>query len=207
MIACCVTGVHGACNKVCSGYRRSSQYYSPLHLICFVRRRGANFSQELNKMNITMSSFIDSRHRRPDAQPGVKSVTISPVSFLRTFQVHEESGPAKLYYSSDEYEAMQAALASALQDIREWQNSGATNDLPDVTGLEGLLTPNLVRSVVVRRRDLLRSVLHEQARQRLSGDYNAEMVSLASRHYSNRSVQQARNIAALTAKKVNSEKE
>lgn len=142
----------------------------------------------------------------------MKSVGFAPFSRLAVFSGPEESLTSKLHYSRHEVEAMRVSQARAILDAREWYTSVVSSNspivpdnAPDLTGLERFLTQASIRNTAARKERRLRAVLLEQARQHATGEHNLKRLSLASQRYSERSVQQAKEIAALTEAEVSSE--
>lgn len=147
-----------------------------------------------------------------NAQMDDKAVRFSSMSRLAVFLGPPKSEHPKLYYSKDEFDAMQAAQVRALQDVHRSDFQGMLSrsfvcgvesvEVPVITGLENLLTQALARKVVTRRALRLRAVLLEQARQGESGPRDPDKISLASQRYSKWSVERAEKIGAFTAELV-----
>lgn len=134
-----------------------------------------------------------------------KGVTFSSTNLIqaRHYRCPDETDTSKLFYRDEEYEAMRAERVQAVRDAHEAFHSNSSQDL-DFTGLENLLTPELVRKLLRRRNRVRRAVLAAQARQGERGEEDVNIIAWASYHHSKTSARQAAKIASFTAEEVRS---
>lgn len=136
-----------------------------------------------------------------------KTVRFNPVIAIQYYHGPSASDARKLFYSNDEYTEMRDARARDVRDVNRQYRAIASGGLPpsaelEFTGLEGVLTSELVTKRLVRVNRVCRAVLMEQHMQDKSGECDPDMIAAASRHYSKNSTLRAARIAFCTAQDV-----
>ena len=140
-----------------------------------------------------------------------KTVRFSPTSQLVCYEAHHnKSDDSKLFYNKKDYQAMMIENCQVVIDVQKMflplfsksrpKNQADHFNPDDVFGNEKLLTPKLVKKVVVAKKKHLYAVLQEQARQDESGEKYPGAIARVSHQYSKEGVRWARAIGLLQSK-------
>ena len=114
-----------------------------------------------------------------------------------------------VWYTSKDYKGMRLATKLAVLRAQKKLLSISTSDLesmedPDemgdaiVTGIENLLTPNIIRRTKARRNQCIQTVLQEQESQYRRRKFDPESLAHASYHHSRTAERNAWTIGLLT---------
>ena len=141
-----------------------------------------------------------------------KRVQFSKTSSLKLVtRIDEMSDTSKIWYSSNDYKAMRAETKRAVQDANDALSalSSSDQDLADkvgnmndivLAGIEGIITPRIVKRSRICRAKYMNAVLNEQDEQYSAGFYDADRLARAARGCSKSSVKRAQSIALLQSK-------
>lgn len=143
---------------------------------------------------------------RVKGQSKRERVRFSLESEVQFYQRPDERDKFMLYFSKNEYRAMKAErardvlvlyrryLLASIAGSDPPSSEEALGD-PDLTGLENILTLELMQKLADQHRQVTHAVLYEQARQAAAGQRDPEKIANAAYHYSKWSRERAENIA------------
>ena len=124
-------------------------------------------------------------------RPMVKFATMSEIRF---YERPDEARAKELHYSKEDIRQLKIANRQAVQDVHIRQlslvNDGTEDDARvvfqghNLTGIENLLTPSLVRKSMACKAGYRDAILDEQDRQDASGCYDPIKLACAAEDYS-----------------------
>lgn len=142
------------------------------------------------------------RHSSVDVETEkAKEVRFHPKREVQLYHLHPEFDPNEMFWTRDDYREMKATRARDVRDLYlRYLSPGENGDreeFPDAefTGLENVLSQDLVARLENRRKRLFRAVLTEQAKQDETGECNPYKIADASKQFSEQSLQRAAIIA------------
>ncbi len=116
---------------------------------------------------------------------------------LYTVGRHEDKDKTDLWYSKTEYNSMKRNIIRDVLQARRASDSASEGDGGSWIGISHLLAPACTLEVQACRRQCLRAVLAEQARQGSYGSLRWEDIALASLAETGKAVLRARKLAKL----------
>lgn len=140
------------------------------------------------------------------------AVRFSTTSKLTFVERHSESDSTNMWYTGDDIDSMKAEFRRDVQDTHYRLYSGISSlesdddstgsessDIVQVElfGMEGMLTPKLVKKKHESRSQCWRAVLVEQARQQKENEYDPRRLAKIARYHSRWSVRRAHTIGLL----------
>ena len=135
-----------------------------------------------------MTDFVEDFH-------SPKKVHFSPSSTLLMMN----ASAAWHWYSDKEYEEFRRANAEAVREVqmrlRAQDDKTYGLDGQDVTGIENFLTAESIKRMIDIQKFHRKAILQEQARQRRSGEYDADKLAYISANLSMWSVKRSIEIA------------
>ncbi len=146
-------------------------------------------------------------------QPGKKMVQFSPTSELLFFECVEHADMHKIWYTGSDLDSMKLATRQAVLEVHTMERSIRNRQTIDengtaldgdsciTTGIENMLTLEIMKKVRAAKERHRGSVLLEQAMQVASGECDPERLSNVSQYYSTWSVQRAVTIGMLQGTK------
>jgi len=150
--------------------------------------------------------IVDFSRLKCTAESG-KTVRFAPLSEFLCYEAHHKSDYSKLFYNSQDYRELMIQNRQAVIDVRmkllrfltkSRSKNHADSAKPDaIFGNEKLLTPKIVKKIVLAKKNHRCAVLQEQARQNESGQKDPEAIARAPQKYSKAAVSQARKIGSL----------
>ena len=145
--------------------------------------------------------FVDFIHRRRssvNASDGTKkAVTFLPTVEIRSYKLSDESDSSKLYCTKDDFKKFERARERAVKKLHRRHLSLLSSSSSEsqetskelgcillTTGLENILTPNIIEKSFEQTSAVRQAVFDEQKRQKESGYDDPEMIALVSRKHS-----------------------
>lgn len=124
-----------------------------------------------------------------------KKVQFSTKIDVRIHEGYDEADASKLFYSEQDCRAMHKANEQAVIDVRMRLS---TEDLEGfdcfLTGIENLLTPEIMNTIMADMKQCRQAVLKEQMVQFHSGEYDPDKLAIVSRYHSMWAAKRARKI-------------
>lgn len=158
------------------------------------------------------------RHHNGQLPNKMKEVRFSPTSSMYTYESCNVKTRGELFYSAQDYQSMKISNQRAVLRMREKylplsptprhsvqiMMDNSEEDVGDtLIGNEKIFMPGLARKIILSKRECLRAVLEEQARQESSrclGDRcDPEELARASRQHSEANAQRAHAIGLVQA--------
>jgi len=142
-----------------------------------------------------------------------KTVQFATTNRLRVFEQSEEIDKSEIWYSKREFKAIVISTQQAVQAARKITKMPSStpeciasklafgNDTIDVTGIENLLTQNIIIKRKALKTQCWNAVLEEQERQHHSGEFDPHKLASASRYYSKKAARRAHTIGMLQSMK------
>lgn len=142
----------------------------------------------------------------------VKQVRFALASEIQFYEGADEIDAPNLYFSKHEYMAMKVARSRDVRFVYQRFIMASTKEnkddlLEDVdfTGLENVLTQELMQKLAERKKQVSRAVLFEQARQNAEGRREVEKIASAAHRYSKFAQKRAEKIASTNAEQLRDE--
>ena len=154
--------------------------------------------------------IVDFPRRGSTSTKRVQFSTTSSLKFVK--RIEDMADASKVWYSSKDYKSFRAENKRSLQNARKALDAISASDLEmkekvrqtdviDMTGIENMITPTMIKRAIAHRAEYFNAVLNEQDQQESAGIFDADKLAKVSSQHSKSSRRRAQNIGKLHSKR------
>eukprot|EP01083_Nonionella_stella_P230540 814790_1 len=149
--------------------------------------------------------IVDFYNRRRSVSEGKKAVQFSKMSSMKFVEKIDERDANLVWYSQQDYRSFRLEHKQAVIAVHQLSlSSQAPNQfsVDELTGIENLLAPKMIKKTRASRAQCMNAVLGEQERQVRSGFYDQDRLAMVSQESSNGASRRAKTIGFVQSQNI-----